>query len=152
MTQIPDLPKQILVQGSIPESFERALLGVIVVDHGSKREESNIYVQEMARLFQHHADVEIVEPAHMELASPDINAAYQACVARGAQYIVVHPYFLAPGRHWHKDIPELARQAARQHPETSCVVTPPLGIHKSIIDVMATRIRDALPSADNENE
>ena len=152
MTQIPDLPKQILVQGSIPESFERTLLGVIVVDHGSKREESNIYVQEMARLFLHHADVEIVEPAHMELASPDINAAYQACVARGAQYIVVHPYFLAPGRHWHKDIPELARQAARQHPETSCVVTPPLGIHKSIIDVMATRIRDALPSVDNENE
>ena len=152
MTQIPDLPKQILVQGSIPESFERALLGVIVVDHGSKRDESNIYVQEMARLFQHHADVEIVEPAHMELASPDINAAYQACVARGAQYIVVHPYFLAPGRHWHKDIPELAREAARQHPETSCVVTPPLGIHKSIIDVMATRIMDALPSTDNQNE
>ena len=152
MTQIPDLPKQILVQGSIPESFERTLLGVIVVDHGSKRDESNIYVQEMARLFQHHADVEIVEPAHMELASPDINAAYQACVARGAQYIVVHPYFLAPGRHWHKDIPELAREAARQHPETSCVVTPPLGIHKSIIDVMATRITDALPSTDNHNE
>jgi len=152
MTQIPDLPKQILVQGSIPESFERALLGVIVVDHGSKRDESNIYVQEMARLFQHHADVEIVEPAHMELASPDINAAYQACVARGAQYIVVHPYFLAPGRHWHKDIPELAREAARQHPETSCVVTPPLGIHKSIIDVMATRITDALPPTDNHNE
>ena len=152
MTQIPNLPKQILVQGSIPEAFDRSLLGVIIVDHGSRRDESNIYVKEMARLFQHYADIKIVEPAHMELASPDIDAAYRACVAQGAQYIVVHPYFLAPGRHWHKDIPELARAAACKHPETSCVVTPPLGIHKSIVDVMATRIMDALPSTDNQNE
>tara|TARA_B100000945_G_scaffold320164_1_gene329396 strand:- start:2540 stop:2980 length:441 start_codon:yes stop_codon:yes gene_type:complete len=146
MTEIPNLPNQIPVQGSIPESYDRNLLGVIIVDHGSKRSEGNIYVNEMARLLQRHTDMEIVEPAHMELAAPDIDAAYQSCVTRGAKYIVVHPYFLAPGRHWHQDIPELVRLAAQKHPETSCLVTPPLGIHRSMVDIIATRIMDALPS------
>ena len=58
MTQIPNLPKQILVQGSIPEAFDRSLLGVIIVDHGSRRDESNIYVKETAHV-QNRFDEEL---------------------------------------------------------------------------------------------
>jgi len=152
MTEIPELPTRITVQGTIPETYDPDLLGVIIVDHGSKRTESNIYVSAMARLFQEKTEIKIVEAAHMELASPDIDAAYQACVVRGAKYIVVHPYFLAPGRHWHEDIPELARMAAQKHPDTCCVVTPPLGIHPSMVDVMASRITSALTPKDDQNE
>lgn len=152
MSDIPNLPNQIPIQGSIPESYDRNLLGVIIVDHGSRRAESNVYVNEMARLFRQRADMTIVEPAHMELATPDIDEAYQACVAQGAKYIVVHPYFLAPGRHWHEDIPELVRVAAQKHPETSCLVTPPLGIHESMADIITSRIMAALTSAHNHNE
>ena len=103
---LPELPNQIPVQGAIPAAIEKQLLGIIILDHGSKRDESNVYVQEVARLFQEQTDFHIVEPAHMELASPDIDTAYHACVQRGAKYIVVHPYFLAPGRHWHEHIPD----------------------------------------------
>jgi sirohydrochlorin ferrochelatase len=141
---LPELPNQIPVQGAIPAAIEKQLLGIIILDHGSKRDESNVYVQEIARLFQEQTDFHIVEPAHMELASPDIDTAYHACVQRGAKYIVVHPYFLAPGRHWHEHIPELARMAAQKHPQTACVVTPPLGIHDAMVDIMATRIENAL--------
>ncbi len=150
MPESPPLPGSITIQGSIPVAFDPTLLGVIIVDHGSKREDSNVYVHEIARLFQQISETAIVEPAHMELASPDIDAAYQACVAQGAHYIVVHPYFLAPGRHWHEDIPELARMAAQKHPDTCCVVTAPLGIHRSMVDVMTSRIQDALPSNEQE--
>ena len=152
MTEIPELPSRISVQGTIPASYDPDLLAVIIVDHGSRRTESNIYVSAIARLFKENTDVKIVEAAHMELAPPDIDAAYQTCVARGAKYIVVHPYFLAPGRHWHEDIPELARMAAQKHPNTCCVVTPPLGIHPSMVDVMASRIMNALTSKDDRNE
>ncbi|MBH55621.1 MAG: hypothetical protein CMJ82_00350 [Planctomycetaceae bacterium] len=152
MTEISALPARIIVQGTIPDSYDPDLLGVIIVDHGSRRTESNAYVSAITRLFQEKTEVQIVEPAHMELATPDIDTAYQTCVARGAKYIVVHPYFLAPGRHWHEDIPELARMAAQKHPDTCCVITPPLGIHPSMIDVMESRIMNALPSKDHRNE
>ncbi len=143
---IPNLPDQIQVQGIIPEEYDSDQLGIVIVDHGSKRDESNQYVKQIALIFRQQTGFKIVEPAHMELAAPDIDAAYQSCVAQGARYIVVHPYFLAPGRHWHEDIPELARMAAQKHPNTACVVTPPLGIHEAMIQIMNTRVQNALPS------
>ena len=42
-------------------------------------------LEEVARVFaSRFTDTPIVEAAHMELAMPDIAAAYAACVARGA--------------------------------------------------------------------
>ena len=147
--QIPsilNLPDQIQVQGIIPEDYNLDQLGIVIVDHGSRRDESNQYVKQIAQMFRQQTDFKIVEAAHMELAAPDIDTAYKSCVAQGARYIVVHPYFLAPGRHWQEDIPELARMASEKHPNTACVVTPPLGIHEAMIQIMSTRVQNALPS------
>ena len=52
----------------------------------------------------------------MELAEPSIATAYNECVRQGALQIVVHPFFLLPGRHWDRDIPQLAAEAAAEHP------------------------------------
>src|SRR5258708_36952550 len=64
---------------------------------------------------------EIVEPAHMELAEPSIATAYARCVERGAEQIVVCPFFLGPGKHWTPDIPRLTAAAAAG--------LPPTGLH-----------------------
>ena len=55
----------------------------------------------------------IVEPAHMELAEPSLETAFDACVAAGATTVVIAPYFLGPGQHWDRDIPALAAAACR---------------------------------------
>jgi len=86
--------------------------GVILVDHGSRREESNQLLLEVVEAYRQHAQWEIVEPAHMELAKPSIATAFERCVRRGAELVVVFPYFLAPGRHWDQDIPALSAEAA----------------------------------------
>ena len=44
---------------------------------------------------------------HLEIVEPDIPAGIAACVAAGATEVVVHPYFLGPGRHTTSDIPEI---------------------------------------------
>ena len=78
------------------------LTGIILVDHGSRRGESNQLLEEVAAAFARRfaERYPIVEPAHMELAEPTIAAAYARCVERGAERIVVVPYFLGPGKHW----------------------------------------------------
>ena len=75
-------------------------------------------LEELASLFaKRFAQMyEIVEPAHMELAEPSIATAYDRCVKRGAQRIVVCPFFLGPGKHWTQDIPRLTAEAAHAHP------------------------------------
>lgn len=37
-----------------------------------------------------------------ELAEPSIKDAFSLCVQQGAKRVVVSPFFLFPGRHWHQ--------------------------------------------------
>ena len=94
----------------------------------------------------------IVEPAHMELAEPSIATAFDRCVARGAKTVVVFPYFLLPGRHWHDDIPRLAAAAAKSHPGVRYLVTAPVGLHPLMNDVIRDRIEHCLAHADGRAE
>ena len=119
-------------------------LGVMVVDHGSRRAESNAALLEVVQVFRDATGYPLVEPAHMELADPTIAQAYDQLVARGAKFIVVHPYFLLPGRHWSEDIPNLVAQAATAHPTVDFIVSSPLGIHPLMAQIMNDRILDCL--------
>lgn len=119
-------------------------VGVIVVDHGSKRQESNDMLLQVVRLFEQATAYPIVEPAHMELAEPSIATAFDRCVQRGATTVVCHPYFLLPGRHWNQDIPNLTAEAASKHPGVRWMVTAPLGLHELMAKVMDSRIRHCL--------
>lgn len=131
---------------------ERVPVGIVVVDHGSRREESNEMLLAVVAMFRRRAAMAIVEPAHMELAEPTVADAFARCVEQGARTIVVFPYFLAPGRHWSSDIPRLAAEAAAQHPGIAHLVTAPLGIHGLIAEVMAERIATCMQhhAADGE--
>jgi sirohydrochlorin ferrochelatase len=116
--------------------------GIIIVDHGSRRGESNQMLEEVAAIFaQRFREMyDIVEPAHMELAEPSIATAYGKCVERGAARIIVCPFFLGPGKHWTSDIPRLAAQASAKFPQTEYHVTMPLGIDDLIVELLAKRV------------
>ena len=117
---------------------------VILVDHGSRREESNQLLLQVVEAYRHHSDWAIVEPAHMELAEPTIAQAFARCAAQGADRVVVFPYFLSPGRHWHEDIPRLVKEAAANHPGVEHLVTAPLGLHELMLQVIDHRIETCL--------
>ena len=116
--------------------------GIIIVDHGSRRGESNEMLEEVARLFARRFEslYSIVEPAHMELAEPSIATAFDLCVARGAKKVVVCPFFLGPGKHWTGDIPRLTADAAAKHAGVDYHVTPPLGIDDLLLELLNKRI------------
>lgn len=114
--------------------------GVVIVDHGSRRKESNLMLDEFVAMFRDKTGYPIVEPAHMELAEPSIRDAFGLCVQQGANRVIVSPFFLFPGRHWHQDIPSLTAEAAKGHPGVSYIITAPLGLHELLVNVMNDRI------------
>lgn len=117
-------------------------IGIIIVDHGSRRVQSNQMLEELAVLFARRFEqtYPIVEPAHMELCEPSIASAYAKCVQRGATRVVVCPFFLGPGKHWTQDIPRLTADAAKGFPQTNYHVTQTLGIDDLILDLLAKRV------------
>tara|TARA_A100001234_G_scaffold215234_1_gene219785 strand:- start:38395 stop:38790 length:396 start_codon:yes stop_codon:yes gene_type:complete len=123
--------------------------GIVIVDHGSKRDESNAMLERVAKLFadKYSHQYKIVEPAHMELAEPSIETAYERCVERGAQNIIICPFFLSRGKHWKEDIPSLANNAAKKFPHTKYHVALPLGVDSLILDLLDKRIGGVPESA-----
>ena len=118
------------------------ILGIILVDHGSRFQAANDMLDEVAAMVRRVSGNKIVRPAHMEIASPSIAEAFDACVQQGATRVAVHPYFLSPGKHSTTDIPRMVEQAAARHPGIAFHVTPPLGLDDKIAEVIMRRLGD----------
>ena len=127
-------------------------LGLLIVDHGSRRGESNDLLVRIVQQIVGSSPFSIVEPAHMEIAQPSLGTAFDRCVARGARLVVVFPYFLAPGRHWADDIPRLTAEAAQRHTGVSYLVTAPLGLHPLIVDLIQARVGQCLSHAAGQTD
>jgi sirohydrochlorin ferrochelatase len=118
---------------------------VLLVDHGSRRPEANALLERVAAMLRPRLPDQLVGVAHMDLASPSIAEGIAACVAAGAEEIVVHPYFLGPGHHTRHDIPALVRDAAGSHPGLRVHISEPLGLHERLVDVIVDRVSRARP-------
>ncbi len=118
--------------------------GVIIVDHGSRRSESNEMLLDIVAAFRESNDYLAVEPAHMELTEPSLKQAFTRLVQQGSKLVVIHPYFLLPGRHWDEDIPTLAAEAAAEHPDILYRITAPLGAHPLLGKIIMQRIEECL--------
>jgi sirohydrochlorin ferrochelatase len=129
----------------LPENPEQ--IGIIIVDHGSRRRESNEMLHAATDAFARQSAYQIVEAAHMELAEPTIAQAFRRCVERGANRVIVFPYFLSPGRHWTEDIPSLVAEVAASHPDVSWLVTAPFGLHSGMLNIINDRIRMCVEAA-----
>jgi sirohydrochlorin ferrochelatase len=113
---------------------------ILLIDHGSVKSEANAMLGTVATMVQQMAGPEVVVGyAHMELAEPDIETGFAACVARGATEVIAFPYMLSQGKHSTRDIPRLVAAAAAKHPRVAHTVTPAFGIHEKLGEVVLER-------------
>ena len=117
---------------------------ILLVDHGSRRPEANAQLEELAARMRTRRPGWTVHVAHLEIAAPSVAEALDSFAAAGAREILLHPFFLSPGRHTREDIPRLAREACERHPGLTVRVTDPLGVDDSMVAVVLERI-DACP-------
>ena len=81
-------------------------LGIVLIDHGSKRQKSNDFLQSVAKSYQSTFECRdatsgvVVRGAHMEFAEPSILSRLRELVVEDqATKIICVPYFLSPGKH-----------------------------------------------------
>ena len=113
--------------------MKRALL---LVDHGSREPEAQTALERLAEELRTLEPGLAVHVAHLELATPTVAEAIAACAAEGVTDLVVHPFFLAPGRHAAKDVPQQVAAAAARHPGLRVQLTAPLGASAGIADLI----------------
>jgi CbiX len=120
------------------------IVGILLMDHGSKSDISNERLVRLADLYQQQpsSTKRIVRAAHMELASPSIRDGIENLISEGVDEIICHPYFLGPGRHVREDIPILVNEAVESlSVKIPVTITEPLG---SNTDLMIQAIEAAV--------
>jgi sirohydrochlorin ferrochelatase len=117
---------------------------ILLMAHGSRIAEANDAVREIAALVKKMTDYEIVEVSFREQHKPDIQQGVDACVAQGAERIMLVPYFLYMGAHVREDLPEEMAKAKERHPGVEFVMGKHLGVHRKLAEVVVERIAETL--------
>ncbi len=117
---------------------------VLLMAHGSRIAEANDAVREIAAMVKEMTDFAIVEVSFREQHQPDIQQGIDACVAQGADRIVLVPYFLYMGAHVREDLPREMAAAKVRHPGIEFIMGGHLGVHRKLAEVVVERIGETL--------
>lgn len=118
---------------------------VVLVAHGSRVPEAAVAHRAVCDQLQRALDGPTpVRPGFLELTDPDIPTAIDSAVAEGAGRVVVLPYFLHPGNHTLRDIPETIEAARRRHPAIAIDQAAVFGADPSLVAALADQVRSAL--------
>lgn len=131
---------------------ENASIAVLLIAHGSRRAAANDDLVQLAAQVRARAMYPIVEIAYLELAEPTIPAGAKACVDRGADRVLMMPYFLSPGRHVREDLQRFRDEFTAAYPGVEFDVCEPLGLHPKLIDVVLERVHETSTRQSREAE
>ena len=111
---------------------------LIIVAHGSRKASSNEEVMSLgdnvgSLLGEHYT---YVMTAFLEFASPSLEESILSCIEKGANEIVVLPYFLASGNHVTRDIPELVEKIQASHPKVKLVLKEHIGSASGMVTLL----------------
>ena len=118
--------------------------GLVVFAHGSSVEQANEAVRQVASRAARQSGFELWSAAYLELAQPDLAAAVEDLLARGAERIVITPYFLTMGIHLQRDLPNIAADVSARHPGVEIICTEPLDGHPALESILSERALGAL--------
>ena len=123
--------------------MNRFVDALLLVAHGSRRQQSNNEVTELADKLRDscHDDYKIVHSGFLELASPSIPEGIENCINDGATRVTILPYFLNSGRHVIEDVPDIVAAAKTRHPDVDIIITPHLGASPLMVALLIDSVK-----------
>ncbi|AOW81011.1 cobalamin (vitamin B12) biosynthesis CbiX protein [Halodesulfurarchaeum formicicum] len=123
---------------------------VLLAGHGSRREESNEQVKEVAAALEDRLG-ERVMPAYIELTEPLIDEGIRT-LAPEAESVTVVPLSLFAAGHVKNDIPLFVQHARQAYPDVEFNYGSNLGARPEMIEIVADRISEAAATMDADPE
>jgi sirohydrochlorin ferrochelatase len=116
---------------------------ILLMAHGSRVAEANDAVNVIAGMLRRTGEYDIVEVSFRENHAPNIQKGIDACVEKGAERILLVPYFLYLGAHVLEDLPKELEEARIRHPRIEMAMGRHLGVHPKLAEIVHERIGES---------
>lgn len=117
--------------------------GVLVLGHGSRRQDANEELSKLVGMVQANLGVRTA-PAYFQFAKPSLPDAVDSFVSEGIEEIIIVPALLFPGIHLKEDIPEALEELKLKYGEkVNFHLTPSLGADPRLAEIIMDRVRSA---------
>ena len=116
---------------------------LIILAHGSKREETKQTLAEISAMVKAKGDYSIIEETYLQFCKPTLNDAVAKLTSQGITKIVIVPYFLFKGIHNTEDIPEELNKIKAENPGLEIFFAEPLGIDERLAQIVLERAQEA---------
>ncbi len=117
-------------------------IAVLLLGHGSRADGANDGMHRVAEALRKCGEYDIVEMGFMIRNFPSIEDGAAACVRRGADMVLMVPYFLHTGLHLIEDLPDAVPHLEKLHPGVRFVLGQPMGLHPKLVEIVEDRIRE----------
>lgn len=118
--------------------------GIIILGHGSRREDANLEVRGFTNKLQEKNPDAKYQVAFLEFAQPSLDDAIgQLLKDEQVKKVIIMPLFLTVGNHMHRNIPDRIRKLKNTYPKINFALAPHLGLDYRMMDVVQDRIKDA---------
>jgi sirohydrochlorin ferrochelatase len=125
-------------------SDEESITGVLLFAHGSRVEEANQGVHDLARQVQSLGPYGYVRATFLELAHPNLGEAVAEAVEAGMRRVVVIPCFLTMGIHLRRDLPSLIAPEREKYPHVEIEVGQSLEGHPLMATIILGRVKEVI--------
>ena len=116
---------------------------VVLLGHGSIREEANKEVRAMWDMMQDELPELEISGCFVEVAEPTMEQEIDRLAAEGFHRIVIVPMFLTRGQHLSNGIPQILEAMRQKYTQIQIDLTRHLGIDPLLAEIIKNRLREA---------
>ncbi len=117
---------------------------ILILAHGSREKTTQETLERVTEMTKAQLPEVVIETAYMEFCEVNLENGLDTLIEKGADEIVVIPYFLFEGIHIREDVPGEIHEYQTKHPEVKISLGSTLGSDPRLAGILADRIREVL--------
>ena len=116
---------------------------VILLGHGSIREQANVEVRNMWKMLAEQLPDLQISGSFVEVAEPTLEQEIGRLAEQGVERIVIVPMFLTRGNHLSNGIPRILEAMRQRYSHIQIELTRHLGVDPLLAEILKNRLREA---------
>ncbi|MCX7711190.1 MAG: CbiX/SirB N-terminal domain-containing protein [Clostridia bacterium] len=118
--------------------------GIIILAHGSKREETEAILNSLVEKVKRKSGNELVCPAYLQFSKQNLETGVDRLAIKGAKKIKVVPMFLFDGVHVTEDIPKELVEIRSKYPGIDITMSQHIGDDDKLVDIILNRMNSTM--------